>query len=144
VSDHIEHSCIRCGSLLHYDCSAPGYVYAKSYPVTPAPPKPAPSQPSTTNAKWPTEWKGRTPAMPVSTRTERDEGGVSYEVRVGEVEARRSAYEEGEGELGVWDTYVPFGMTDDTVAGGGAFIRAAREQERIAEEWRVAIMRAQP
>jgi hypothetical protein len=30
MSDHNEHACIRCGSLLHYDCAGP-YIYTGAY-----------------------------------------------------------------------------------------------------------------
>lgn len=61
----------------------------------------------------------------VTMATERHATGVSYSVLLGHLPetGRRSE------AVAVWSANVSFGATDDTVAGGGAFTRAAREQE---------------
>lgn len=69
----------------------------------------------------------------VRSITNREATSVEYEVRVNLRSIAIHAYEEGEGEVGVWSTCVSFGMTDATVVGGSAFVAAAREQDRIAE-----------
>ena len=82
----------------------------------------------------PTEWSNpKPPQMPVTAITSREDTGVAYAVRVSY--DNPSAFEEGESEVLVWSEFVFFGQTDATVAGGAAFVRAAREQERIVDLW---------
>lgn len=69
----------------------------------------------------------------VITHTERDDTGVNYDVSVVLRSLAEHAYEEGEDQRGVWGLRVEFGQTDATVAGGFAFVEAAREQQLIAD-----------
>jgi hypothetical protein len=71
----------------------------------------------------------------VKTITIREYDGIHYEVRVSLRSLDEHAFEEGESDLGVWTFFVPFGQTDATVAGGSAFVAAARRQEEVAEQW---------
>jgi len=64
---------------------------------------------------------------------ERDDTGITYQVYVVLRSLAAHAYEEGEDCRHVWDTRVEFGQTDATVAGGSAFIYAAREQDEISD-----------
>lgn len=68
----------------------------------------------------------------VEQRVERDDTGVSYEVRI-TLRDCPGAYEEGDGQFSVWRWRQCFGASDATCAGGSAFVYAAREQERAAE-----------
>ena len=70
----------------------------------------------------------------VKRTTVRNDTGITYGVTVGLRSFAEHAYEEGEDQRGVWDTRVEFGQTDATVAGGSAFVFAAREQDEVAEE----------
>lgn len=56
----------------------------------------------------------------VTMETTLDRSSVTYSILIG-------------GRL-LWSREVYFGQTDATVAGGSDFVRAAREQERIATE----------
>lgn len=86
---------------------------------------------------YPSEWKQkRPPQLPVVMRTTRDETGIDYEVMVGD--GNPSAYD-GEDLTGVWSTRRDFSQRPECRAGGAAFQYAAREQQRIADEWVVAI-----
>lgn len=94
-----------------------------------------------TPGAWPTEWRSRfAPCLPVEMITSRDETGVEYVVLVSEENPH--AFEQGEDKTIVWSTTREFGQRDETVAGGEAFKFAAREQERIAEEWVAALAKA--
>lgn len=90
------------------------------------------------DSKWPTIYPTGpgfgAPTLPVVMRTTRHRESVCYEVRVGDTKAQEAV---------VWIIEVYFGMTDDTVAGGDVFVRTAREQQRIADEWAAAIVRSQ-
>jgi hypothetical protein len=67
----------------------------------------------------------------VIMRTERDDTGIDYSVHV---QTREPVYENGDNERGVWQARVDFGASDAYVAGGPAFVAAARTQQRIADE----------
>lgn len=71
----------------------------------------------------------------VTMHTVRTAEDVQYIVSVGLRSLAAHAFEEGEDEIGVWSYSVPFGHTDATVAGGAAFVQAARRQEEVANEW---------
>jgi hypothetical protein len=66
--------------------------------------------------------------------TARDDTGISYEVSLVLRSMAATAREEGEDRVTCWTKRVHFGTTDDTCAGGGAFIRASSRQEFIAEQ----------
>lgn len=86
----------------------------------------------------PTDWPHKEePQLPVTMRTDIDRDAIRYEVRVS---FDGPGFEEGENENSVWYREVFFGSTDRHCAGGAAFIEAAREQQRIADEWRDAII----
>lgn len=75
--------------------------------------------------------KKDTTVATVIMRTTRDDTGIDYEVLV---ETREDAHEQGDNQYGVWSARVDFGQTDAYVAGGHAFVAAARTQEAIADE----------
>ncbi len=69
----------------------------------------------------------------VEQHTQRDDTGIRYEVVV----TLRSLHQH---QVSVWSDRVNFGHTHQTVAGGYAFVQAAREQGFIAE-WIATIAR---
>jgi hypothetical protein len=86
----------------------------------------------------PTEWRSRRePELPVVMETTIERDGVLYAVTVFEQDVPCI---DGEAGIEVWRREVFFGSDDRHCAGGYAFIEAAREQQRIADEWRNAII----
>lgn len=68
------------------------------------------------------------PTGPVQTITTRNACDVSYRVVVGDA----LLGDHGESRE-IWSRVVPFGQTDETVAGGADFVAAARAQAEVAE-----------
>lgn len=93
-----------------------------------------------------TEWTlpaDKTPAdgdvCEVVMHTVRTSDGIQYDVSLGLRSLSAHAFEQGEDQRAVWSYFVPFGQTDATVAGGSAFVAAARRQQEVADRWARAI-----
>lgn len=75
----------------------------------------------------------------VQQRITRDDTGIDYEVVVSLRSLAKHAFEQGEDQMLVWYERVDFGLTDANVAGGYAFVTAAREQQTVADQvWMTA------
>lgn len=82
------------------------------------------------------EWtrEEREDVAEVTQTTSRDDTGISYSVCVALRSLAASAYEEGEDRLTLWTHRVDFGTSDANCSGGYAFVRAARQQAKVADE----------
>jgi hypothetical protein len=66
--------------------------------------------------------------------TNRDDTGISYDVRVALRSLAASAFEDSEEQLVLWSMRVDFDSSGARSSGGPAFVHAARVQASIAAE----------
>lgn len=76
----------------------------------------------------------RSDVAEIVQETTRDGTGISYQVSVALRSLAVSAYEMGEDQLVVWSCRVDNGSDDAHCGGGHAFVKAARQQAKIADE----------
>jgi hypothetical protein len=81
-----------------------------------------------------TGWHAIGDVASVRMITTRDDTGIDYDVYVELRSRQEHVREEMDAFAPVWSERVCFGSTDATCAGGSAFVHAAREQQRAADE----------
>ena len=79
-------------------------------------------------------WQAIGDVASIRTMTTRDDTGIDYDVLVELRSLMEHAVKEADGFICVWSERVCFGATDANVAGGSAFVHAAREQQRVADQ----------